>query len=613
MRSLWLATLLCWAPVASAETSWTNHFAVRIRGGEEVARSVADKYGFSFITRLFPEDDFYHFQHPEVPAREKKKADVHLERIVNDHRAFWVEQQSLRRRHKRSDSGCAAVRPSDRPCQHAASEDDVTFNDPCFPQQWYLRSCWLNVVSAWRLGWTGRGVTLSVLDDGLMHSNADISPNYDAAVSCSLADLDEADPDPTPDTTSPDNGHGTYCAAIMAAAADNHYCGVGVAYQARVGGVRLLERPVTDLQEATALVHGLLEVDVYSASWGPRDDGGQVDGPGELARAALRTGVSRGRNGKGAIYVWAVGNGGLRHDNCNLDGYASSIFTVSINALTQTGHGCFYDEPCSSTLASTYVGGHRLQPSGEQPPGSSYVVQNTAPGARKVSQVRCYRQVVPELDGRCRDSFQGTSAAAPLAAGMIALMLQANPRLSWRDVQHIVARTARSAGDEAGWRVNAAGLRYHPLQGFGALDALRLVEAAAGWHGVTPGPRADTVAAALPLSVVAQDSRAVDVFMDASPGLGTEHAVACVTLQHRHRGQLELFLVSPAGTVSQLLTQRKFDNSTSGFAAWNFTSVHFWGEAPRGMWQLILTNHSKQTAVLKYFQLTLYVYKVNDT
>lgn len=63
--------------------------------------------------------------------------------------------------------------------------------------------------------------------------------------------------------------HGTYCASIIAAEANNNFCGVGVAFQARVGGVRLLaKRRVLDVQEARALNYKLPEVDIYSASWG---------------------------------------------------------------------------------------------------------------------------------------------------------------------------------------------------------------------------------------------------------------------------------------------------------------------------------------------------------
>ena len=63
--------------------------------------------------------------------------------------------------------------------------------------------------------------------------------------------------------------HGTYCAAVVAAEANNSLCGVGVAFNARVGGVRLLvKKRVLDVQEAKALNNKLEKVDIYSASWG---------------------------------------------------------------------------------------------------------------------------------------------------------------------------------------------------------------------------------------------------------------------------------------------------------------------------------------------------------
>ena len=63
--------------------------------------------------------------------------------------------------------------------------------------------------------------------------------------------------------------HGTYCAAVIAAEANNNFCGVGVAFRARIGGVRLLAtKKVLDVQEAKALNYKLGDVDIYSASWG---------------------------------------------------------------------------------------------------------------------------------------------------------------------------------------------------------------------------------------------------------------------------------------------------------------------------------------------------------
>jgi len=68
-------------------------------------------------------------------------------------------------------------------------------------------------------------------------------------------------------------------------------------------------------------------VDIYSASWGPDDDGKTVDGPARLAIEAFLDGATNGRNGKGNIFVWASGNGGRYQDNCNCDGYTNSIYT----------------------------------------------------------------------------------------------------------------------------------------------------------------------------------------------------------------------------------------------------------------------------------------------
>ena len=64
----------------------------------------------------------------------------------------------------------------------------------------------------------------------------------------------------------------------------------------------------------------------------------------------------QGRNGLGNIYVWASGDGG-EDDDCNCDGYAASMWTISINSAINDGQNAHYDESCSSTLASTFSNG----------------------------------------------------------------------------------------------------------------------------------------------------------------------------------------------------------------------------------------------------------------
>lgn len=53
----------------------------------------------------------------------------------------------------------------------------------------------------------------------------------------------------------------------------------------------MLDGPITDSTEAIALLHAYDYVDVYSASWGPRDDGRTLEGPGTHALQAFEKGV----------------------------------------------------------------------------------------------------------------------------------------------------------------------------------------------------------------------------------------------------------------------------------------------------------------------------------
>ncbi|XP_015378136.1 PREDICTED: endoprotease bli-4-like, partial [Diuraphis noxia] len=104
-------------------------------------------------------------------------------------------------------------------------------------------------------------------------------------------DINDNDDDPMPRDNG-DNKHGTRCAGEVAAIAFNQYCGIGVAYNASIGGVRMLDGTVNDAVEARALGLNINHIDIYSASWGPEDDGKTVDGPGPLARRAFIYGVT---------------------------------------------------------------------------------------------------------------------------------------------------------------------------------------------------------------------------------------------------------------------------------------------------------------------------------
>ena len=97
----------------------------------------------------------------------------------------------------------------------------------------------------------------------------------------------------------------------------------------------MLDGTISDTIEGMALSFGIDDVDIFSSSWGPNDDGATVEAPGKLAQEALIKGVTEGRGGKGIVYVWASGNGGSHNDDCNCDGYTSSIYTLSVSSASE--------------------------------------------------------------------------------------------------------------------------------------------------------------------------------------------------------------------------------------------------------------------------------------
>nr|CAG4646109.1 EOG090X02T5 [Macrothrix elegans] len=498
----------------------------------------------------------------------------HTHRLTNDPQIKWVQQQVVKRRVKRAvlDTIMKDVSNLFQQVNFEHSKtNDYRLNDPNWSLMWYLnrgRGLDMNVQDAWLEGITGKGLTVTILDDGLETNHPDLQRNYDHEASFDFNDNDD-DPMPRYDETD-SNRHGTRCAGEVAAISNNSICAVGVAFNARIGGVRMLDGDVTDIIEAQSLSLRPQHIDIYSASWGPDDDGKTVDGPGELATRAFIEGVTKGRGGKGSIFVWASGNGGRESDNCNCDGYTNSIWTLSISSATEKGLVPWYSEACAATLASTY---------------SSGAIDD--------------RQIVTtDLHHACTSTHTGTSASAPLAAGICALALEANGNLTWRDMQHIVVRTAKPERLHADdWQVNGAGFKVSHWFGYGLMDAGAMVKLARTWISAPPhrfcqskGPEANMIHIG--------PKRQIVVFLNVNDCSGInfmEHVQARINLAAANRGDMVVFLTSPAGTRSNLLARRPHDTSHFGFHSWPFMSVHFWATLEE--WNVVIYGTSQPPGV----------------
>ena len=492
------------------------------------------------------------------------------------------------------------------------------FEDPLYGMQWHLQA--IDAKDAWNIYQPSSGVFSSsiprgkpagilIVDDGLESGHPDLADNFspNRARSHDFNGGSSGNWLPTPHAG---DGHGTSAAGVAAAVA-NKVCGVGVAYKSSLAGVRLIAVPVSDATEANGVTFGTADGnDVVSCSWGPRDDGMRLEGPGTLASLAIQTAVTQtGRGGLGTVYVWASGNGRADRDSCGYDGYASSRFVVAVGAVGSDGRLAWYSEGCAALMLVA--------------PSSS------RHGMRSIVTTGASGDSVPSNPAACNTGFGGTSAAAPMVAGVVALMLTANPALTWRDVQDALIHTCSPpplADDYNAWTPNGAGLRRSNMFGFGIVNASAAVRyvTSANWKHV-PGPQrvwesavvrpslnvpdgtgqwvTSSVSAASEMH--ARDTNAVS--MEESVGIETrsemsrdprdtailnistvEWVEVYFTAASGRRGDLNIKLTSPVGTVSVLATEH--GDSNRDFNNWKFSSCDHWGESAVGTWTLSVAD-----------------------
>ncbi|KAL3861833.1 hypothetical protein ACJMK2_007847 [Sinanodonta woodiana] len=421
---------------------------------------------------------------------------------------------------------------------------------------WYLNGAIapsMKIQEAWNLGYDGSGVTIAVVDDGVEITHTDLIANMYSGYHYDYVDND-TNPDPADGSD-----HGTQVSGLIAAEANNNKCIVGAAYRAKIIGVRLLlESRTTDLRESQSLSHQRSIVDIYSNSWGPPEGSGYED-TGSLVKAALLSGITSGRSGKGSIFTWAAGNGG-KDDNCNADGYVNSIYTIGVTSLDSVGLPAYYSEVCAAVMATTYGGTN-----------TSYYLYSTA------------------YSGSCVRGLQGTSFSTPVASGIIALSLQANPNLNWRDVQHLIVLTSKKynlTDSYYSWQMNGAKKYVHPRLGFGLMDAEDMVKYASKWTQV-PSQVSFQSSTSSPYSYVGASGVSNSIRIGSNCSIQyLEHVQVQIYIQATGLGYVELTLTSPSGTKSFLMTQRYLDYNNTGNGTWTFMTVQHWGEAPQGQWTL---------------------------
>ena len=369
-----------------------------------------------------------------------------------------------------------------------------TPNDTYFNSQWHLLATTnnvggnaghdINVTPVWDR-FRGAGVTIGIVDSGVELTHLDLAANLDSALTYDFADND-ANASPVDWDR---EQHGTAVAGIAAAVGNNSRGVAGVAYEAKLAPHRLItDAAITDLQIANALGYRLDAIPIKNNSWGAPTLGADLNYLSGLLSRTLADAAETGRGGRGTLYVFSAGNYADWGDDVNYDGLKNSLYSVLAGAIMQDGTAAFFSNPGAALVVSAPCHSYgAVRTLTTDLTGSTYGF-NTNGSVGEIAN-RSYTQL-----------FTGTSAAAPMVSGVIALMLEANPNLGWRDVQEILLRSAtHNQPTDPGWATNSGGMKFHHRFGGGMLNASDAVALATNWVNHPPATQQVVSANALSL------------------------------------------------------------------------------------------------------------------
>ncbi|MCC0179875.1 S8 family serine peptidase [Waterburya agarophytonicola K14] len=495
--------------------------------------------------------------------------------------------------------------------------DNVLPNDPLFSQQWYLNNTGqsggtpgedINVLPAWEIA-TGDGVVIGFVDGAIELGHPDLDsqnnplggfdfvddeierfiPGLNAAIAVGFefdlgSILDGTNLDSLNFLDRPSDAHGTPVAGI--AVASNNNIGItGVAYDATFASYRIQFDDEIILDDFDELISSTFSrpssVDIFNNSWlfplplVPLGESNQ----------ALEQRINFGRGGLGNIFVFAAGNNAQQGGNVNYYPLTNSRYTITVGALDHNGVRSSYSNPGASLLISSYA--------------------NTDEEGILTTDVRGESG----FDTSEYTEFTGTSAATPIVSGVIALMLEANPDLTWRDVQHILVRTAvQNDIDNPDWIENGAGYSVNHNYGFGSIDATAAVTLSQEWTTVAPEISLSSPVIDIDVNVPDNARDGITSIIDVEDDLTVE-SIEVITNADLVREDLKVVLTSPDGTES-ILSANDLNADREG--TWTFTSLRHWGESSAGEWSLQVIDSEASTSETTWDSWQLNLYGTND-
>lgn len=471
----------------------------------------------------------------------------------------------------------------------------------------------LNLQQTWSLGFYGLGVKVLVSDDGLEDTHEDLNGSFLYGNKSKNYRLASPWVSNTASPGGSEDNHGTAVAGLIAAVGGNGVGSRGVAPRAQVAIANFLGTGVTQ-NTANLIDQATGDFDVFNMSWGGWQN--TVSAPDTTFESQLKYGVTNGRSGKGSIYTKAAGNEfvtdcrGSTNDcvgNSNFDADNTNPYVIVTGALNARGAAASYSSFGSNLWISSF--------GGEYGTDSPAMVTTDRTGcsngySKTGASASAFERGVSE-NASCKytATFNGTSSATPVLSGVIALLLEANPQLTWRDVKYILAKTAKKVHTgavniphplavasptgyvwEPGWFMNQAGFNFNNWYGFGQVDVDAAVTMARSYtSSFGPFTTTNWANTATGLNVAIPDFSATGSLattMTVSSTMKIEAVQLKLSVTHDNIAQLAVELTSPSGTKSVLVNMNNALVGIHNYAGEVFLTNAFYQEPANGTWTL---------------------------
>lgn len=443
----------------------------------------------------------------------------------------------------------------------------------------------------------GNPILVQVVDDGVDYNHEDLKDNINLVASYNAyTGLNDPTAFDFYNAT-----HGTQVAGLIGAVGYNNIGLKGVAPSSNIAGFAF---------ETTSSGGLILDAEILEKAWLTGVDANEIsisnNSWGSCINNStdyeeiLKLGSEQLRDGKGRLYLFAAGNGRGGNTSCaniensesaNTSYISNSQYSITVAAINNDNKFASYSSSGSNILVSGY--------SGE--PGLANIATTISSGT-SIFFEDTWRE---DKKRNYTYSFSGTSAATPIVSGSLALVLEACPNLTYRDIKYLIAKKSTQVDIyNDSWIRNGAGLYHSNDYGYGLINVKGMIDECTETYSLLSERVALPIVSTNETTEIPYEDYALRT-IDIPSNIKVEWVGLTLSIDSDYLDSLQIYLISPSGTKSKILhAYNQLGNKeyiyynyykekfVSGF---RFSSVAFVDENSLGSWKVQIISSKNGT------------------